>query len=77
MNGKMKPTKDNRADQLERMAVIKAHAESVFGDVEKAQSWLTHRNLALGDTPLSMLATEAGAKEVTKALSAIATGGVV
>lgn len=73
----MKLTKDIRADRLMRLAAIKAHAESVFGDAEKAKSWLTHRNLALGNTPLSMLATETGAKEVMKALSAIATGGVI
>lgn len=73
----MKLTKDIGADQLKRMAAIKTYAESVFGDAEKAQSWLTHRNPALRDIPLSMLTTEAGAKEVTKVLSAIATGGVV
>lgn len=73
----MKLTNDIRADRLKRLADIKALAENVFGDAEKAQSWLTHRNLALGDTPLSMLTTETGAKEVMKALSAIATGGVV
>lgn len=73
----MTQNRDIRADRLKRMADIKAYAESVFGDSEKAHGWLTDRNLALGDTPLSMLATETGAKEVMKVLSAIATGGVV
>lgn len=65
------------SERLERLAIIENQAEKVFGDAEKAKNWLTQKNLALGDTPLSMLDTETGAREVRKALGAIAYGGTV
>ena len=65
------------SERLERLAIIENQAEQVFGDAGKAKNWLTQKNLALGDTPLSMLDTETGAREVRKALGAIAYGGVV
>jgi uncharacterized protein (DUF2384 family) len=61
----------------ERITVIRAEAERVFGDAEKAREWLNRKNLALGSTPLVMLATETGTNEVRKVLNAIAYGGVV
>ena len=65
------------SERLERLAIIENQAEQVFGDAGKAKNWLTQKNLALGDTPLSMLDTETGAREVRKALGAIAYGGTV
>ena len=65
------------SERLERLAIIENQAEKVFGDAGKAKNWLTQKNLALGDTPLSMLDTETGAREVRKALGAIAYGGTV
>ena len=65
------------SERLERLAIIENQAEKVFGDAEKAKNWLTQKNLALGDTPLSMLDTETGAGEVRKVLGSIAYGGVV
>ena len=65
------------SERLERLAIIESQAEKVFGDAEKAKNWLTQKNLALGDTPLSMLDTETGAGEVRKVLGSIAYGGVV
>lgn len=65
------------SERLERLAIIEDQAEKVFGDAEKAKNWLTRTNLALGDTPLSMLDTETGAGEVRKVLASIAYGGVV
>ena len=65
------------SERLERLAIIETQAEQVFGDAQKAKNWLTQTNLALGDTPLSMLDTETGAREVTKILGSIAYGGVV
>jgi len=65
------------SERLERLAIIENQAEKVFGDAGKAKNWLTQKNLALGDTPLSMLDTETGAGEVRKVLGAIAYGGVV
>jgi len=65
------------SERLERLAIIENQAEKVFGDAGKAKNWLTQKNLALGDTPLSMLDTETGAGEVRKVLGSIAYGGVV
>ena len=65
------------SERLERLAIIENQAEQVFGDAEKAKNWLTQKNLALGDTPLSMLDTETGAREVRRVLGAIAYGGIV
>ena len=60
-----------------RIAEIKAEAEQTFGSTEKAQKWMAEKNIALGKTPISMLDTEAGAREVRKILASIAYGGVV
>ena len=65
------------SERLERLAIIEDQAEKVFGDAGKAKNWLTRMNLALGDTPLSMLDTETGAGEVRKVLASIAYGGAV
>ena len=65
------------SERLERLAIIENQAEQVFGDAGKAKNWLTQKNLALGDTPLSMLDTETGAREVRKVLGSIAYGGIV
>jgi putative toxin-antitoxin system antitoxin component (TIGR02293 family) len=63
-------------ERLERIALIENDAEEVFGTSDMARDWLTKKNAALGNTPLSMLDTETGAGEVRKVLSAIAYGGV-
>jgi putative toxin-antitoxin system antitoxin component (TIGR02293 family) len=65
------------SERLERIALIENEAEKVFGTSDMARDWLTKKNAALGDTPLSMLDTETGAGEVRKVLSAIAYGGAV
>lgn len=65
------------SERLARIAMIESEADDVFGDAKMATAWLLQKNLALGDTPLSLLDTETGAFEVRKALSAIAYGGVV
>ncbi len=62
-------------ERLERIALIENEAEKVFGTSNMARDWLTNKNAALGETPLSMLDTETGAGEVRKVLSAIAYGG--
>jgi uncharacterized protein (DUF2384 family) len=59
------------------IARIEAEAVIVFDDAGKAKSWLTKKNLALDDTPLSVLDTESGADQVSKVLASIASGGVV
>lgn len=67
----------SETERLERMALIENEAEKVFGMSTMALDWLTKKNAALGDTPLSMLDTETGASEVRKVLSSIAYGGAV
>ena len=50
--------------------------EETFGDAELASEWLQTSNLGLGnETPLSMLDTEIGCREVSRVLNAIAYGG--
>lgn len=71
------PLGQNETERLERMALIEDEAEQVFGTSDMARDWLTKKNTALGDTPLSMLDTETGAAEVRKVLAAIAYGGAV
>ena len=65
------------SERLERLAMIEDTANKVFGSAELAKSWLMRKNLAFGDSPLSMLDTETGAGEVRKVLASIAYGGAV
>lgn len=65
------------SERLERLAIVEDTAEKVFGNAELAKTWMMRKNLAFGDTPMSMLDTETGAGEVKKVLAAIAYGGVV
>jgi putative toxin-antitoxin system antitoxin component (TIGR02293 family) len=62
------------SERLTRIAMIEAAAEQAFGDAEIAKEWMTTENMAFGETPLSFLDTEAGAREVRKVLNAIAYG---
>jgi len=64
-------------ERLERIALIEHEAEQAFGAADLARDWMTRKNTALGDTPLSLLDTETGATEVRKVLSAITYGGAV
>lgn len=66
----------NETERLERIALIEDEAVKVFDGGDRARLWLTTKNAALGEVPLSMLDTETGAGEVRKVLSAIAYGGV-
>jgi putative toxin-antitoxin system antitoxin component (TIGR02293 family) len=75
--------KDNRpldpgaSERVVRVAEITKTAEETFGGREAAAQWLKTPNLALkAATPLSMLDTEPGAREVRRILSAITHGGV-
>ena len=63
-------------ERLARLAVIAKQAEDAFGDPEVARAWLCAENIGLcGCTPLSMLDTNIGCREVAKILVAIAHGG--
>jgi len=63
-------------ERLTLVGAIDRLAEDVFGGPELASEWLQTRNTGLGDvTPLSMLDTEIGRREVSRILNAIAYGG--
>lgn len=63
------------SERLVRMAAVEAEAEDVFDSQELARRWMLEPNLALGEAPLSLLDTDAGADEVKKVLASIAYGG--
>lgn len=65
-------------ERLVRLAIVEQDAEETFGDPKLARQWLLSDNAGLGGcSPLSMLDTDVGAREVAKTLVAIAYGGVV
>lgn len=65
-------------ERLARLAIIEEDAKETFGDPEVARAWLLADNAGLGGcSPLSMLDTDVGTREVSKTLVAIAYGGVV
>jgi putative toxin-antitoxin system antitoxin component (TIGR02293 family) len=71
--GRLSPQESER---LARMASVEAEAEEVFDSQDLARRWMLEPNLALGEAPLSLLDTDAGADEVKKVLASIAHGGV-
>jgi putative toxin-antitoxin system antitoxin component (TIGR02293 family) len=63
-------------ERLARLALIEKQADDAFGDPEAGRAWLRAENIGLGGcTPLSMLDTDIGSREVAKILVAIAHGG--
>jgi len=78
---KRKLAKDETLDplmteRLTRLGAIERLAEDTFGDAGLASEWLQTLNLGLGNvTPLSLLDTEIGCREVSRVLNAIAYGG--
>jgi putative toxin-antitoxin system antitoxin component (TIGR02293 family) len=76
--------KDNRnldaaaSERVVRVADITRMAEATFGGPQAATQWLKTANVGLGGaTPLSMLDTEPGAREVRRILSSIDHGGTL
>jgi putative toxin-antitoxin system antitoxin component (TIGR02293 family) len=63
------------SDRLYRVARTVAHTVSVLGTIEKARTWLTRPNRALGDEPpLALLDTDIGARQVEDVLLRIEYG---
>jgi putative toxin-antitoxin system antitoxin component (TIGR02293 family) len=63
------------SDRLYRLARVASIAIQVLGSPEKATQWLERPNRALGgDTPLSFLDTDIGARQVEAVLGRIAHG---
>lgn len=64
-----------QSDRLARAADVYALAFDVFGDPEKAKSWMREPNPALaGEAPLELLRTATGAELVESVLLRIAHG---
>jgi putative toxin-antitoxin system antitoxin component (TIGR02293 family) len=70
--GRLSPQESER---LARTGAVEAEAEDAFGSQELARRWMLEPNLVLGEAPLSLLDTDAGADEVRKILASIAYGG--
>jgi putative toxin-antitoxin system antitoxin component (TIGR02293 family) len=70
--GRLSPQESER---LARIAAVEAEAEDVFDSKDLARRWMLEPHLALGEPPLSLLDTDAGAEEVRKVLASIAYGG--
>jgi putative toxin-antitoxin system antitoxin component (TIGR02293 family) len=65
------------SDRLYRLARIVALAEHSLGDRNRAVCWLKRPNIALGGTsPIHILDTEPGARQVENLLGRIAFGGI-
>lgn len=65
----------SESDRLYRVARILAQAASTLGSIEKAREWATRPNRALGDeTPLALLDTDIGARQVEDVLLRIQYG---
>jgi putative toxin-antitoxin system antitoxin component (TIGR02293 family) len=63
------------SDRLVRLARVAAHAVMVFGDEEKAATWLRRSNRALnGETPLRLLDTDIGTAQVEDVLGRLEYG---
>ena len=68
------PLTSDEADRVLRIARVAGAAERVFGDAEKSRRWLGRENALLGATPLSLLATDAGSRDVEAELMRIDWG---
>ncbi len=65
----------DQSDRLVRVTRIIALAEDTFGDPKKAGKWLRRPTTPLnGESPLSLLDTEEGGREVETLLTRIAHG---
>jgi putative toxin-antitoxin system antitoxin component (TIGR02293 family) len=72
---KEKHLSPEESDRLARLARIMAYAEEVFGDREKAHTWLRRPNRAMeGRLPLDLLETETGGRIVETILGRIQHG---
>jgi putative toxin-antitoxin system antitoxin component (TIGR02293 family) len=64
-----------QGDRLYRLARLAAMAEGVFESVDRAQEWLREPQRGLGDrSPLDVMRTEVGAREVEDLLGRIEYG---
>ena len=70
--GRLSP---DESDKVMRLSRLLDHAAKVFGDVEKARTWLKFPQVGLGGAiPLDYAQTEVGAREVDDLLGRIDYG---
>lgn len=71
-NRRLRP---DESDRLARLARIAAYGIEVLGDEDRATSWLRTSNRALGgSTPLQLLDTDLGSRQVEEVLGRIEHG---
>ena len=70
------PLSPAESEKVLRLGELMRRAEATFGGARAARDWLTAANLALGDTPLALIDTEAGAAQVRRILANLDYGGV-
>jgi len=67
----------DESDRLYRIARVAAQAFSVFGEEDKAATWLARPNRALnGEVPIHLLDTDVGARQIEDILGRIEHGVV-
>ncbi|HHZ8330494.1 TPA: type II RES/Xre toxin-antitoxin system antitoxin [Pseudomonas aeruginosa] len=65
------------SERLDRLASVASLANEVFEDQDRALSWLSTPNVALGNQqPIMLCETEIGANQVRRVLHALEWGGV-
>jgi putative toxin-antitoxin system antitoxin component (TIGR02293 family) len=65
----------HESDRLYRLARVAAHAFAVFGTEDKAATWLRRPNRSLhGETPIHLLDTDVGARQVEEILGRLEHG---
>lgn len=65
----------DESDRLARVARVVARAEEALGEPERAHHWLGRPNRAMaGETPISLLDSDAGARLVERVLGRIEHG---
>ena len=75
VSGKVQFEGDLNGVMSEQARRVIAHAESVFGDKEKASRWMRKPKRRFeGRTPMEMLETEAGAEQVDNMLGQLEWG---
>jgi putative toxin-antitoxin system antitoxin component (TIGR02293 family) len=73
-----RPLNQVETERLVRLADITRLAVTAFGDSTAATKWLLAPNIALaGESPLAMAATDIGAREVRRVISAVTYGGAL
>lgn len=71
-----KPLSPEETERVMRLADITRIAADAFGGPVEARAWMTSKNIALGgQSPFSLLDTDAGANQVRRVLSVVNYGG--